>query len=218
MGAALAFRDAWRRVGIPLAFAAAILATGMFSHINIGLRHILPLYIGLSVAAGCAAVALLKTAAHRNWARPVLAAACLWLAGSSLLSHPDYIPYFNELAGAHPENILVDSDLDWGQDMNRLGARLREVGARQVAFVRANMLVADLEGEHGFPEVQASTIEAPLPGWNATTWTAWKERRFGYYDVPLPITPWPERYPPTEMVGKSVLLWYFAPMRTGAGR
>jgi 4-amino-4-deoxy-L-arabinose transferase-like glycosyltransferase len=218
MGMALAFRKAWKRAGIPLAFAAAILATGMFSHINIGLRHILPIYVGLSVVAGCAVIELLKTATRRTWAGAVLGIACVWLAGSSLLSHPDYIPYFNELAGNHPEDILVDSDLDWGQDMNRLGARLREVGARGVAFVRATMLVADLESEHGFPEVQASTIEAPLPGWNATTWTVWKERRFGYYDQPLPIAPWPERYPPTEMVGKTVLLWYFAPARTGAGR
>jgi 4-amino-4-deoxy-L-arabinose transferase-like glycosyltransferase len=42
----------------------------------------------------------------------------VWLAGSSALAHPHYIPYFNELAGG-PENgwrWLIDSNLDWGQD------------------------------------------------------------------------------------------------------
>jgi hypothetical protein len=212
-GAVLAFRNASRRLGIPLAFALAILAASMFSHIDIGLRHILPVYIGLAVVAGCAAVELSRRAATQKWPRAVLGILCLWLAASSLASHPDYIPYFNELAGGHPENILVDSDLDWGQDMKRLSARLREVGAPRVTFVRATMLVADLEEEHGFPPVYASTIEAPVAGWNATTWTAMKERRFGYNDRPLPVVPWPERYPPTEMVGKTVLLWYFAPAR-----
>jgi len=212
-GAALAFRNGFRRLGIPLAFALAILAASMFSHIDIGLRHILPVYIALAVLGGCAAIELAKRNAARKWMPAVPAILCLWLAASSLASHPDYIPYFNALAGGHPENILVDSDLDWGQDMKRLSARLREVGAPRVTFVRANMLVADLEEEHGFPPVYVSGIEAPVPGWNATTWTAMKERRFGYNDQPLPIVPWPERYPPTEMVGKSVLLWYFAPAR-----
>jgi len=51
-----------------------------------------------------------------------------WFGASSLISHPDYLAYFNEFAGSEPENIVVDSDLDWGQDVKRLAARLREVG------------------------------------------------------------------------------------------
>ena len=47
---------------------------------------------------------------------------------SGAWNHPDYLAYFNELAGDEPERILADSDLDWGQDMLRLSARLREVG------------------------------------------------------------------------------------------
>ena len=170
-GAVLAFRKEFRRLCIPLAFALAILAASMFSRIDIGLRHILPIYIALAVVAGCAAIELSKRAATQKWPGAVLAILCFWLAASSLASHPDYIPYFNELAGGHPEDILVDSDLDWGQDMKRLSARLRELGATEVAFVRATMLVMDCEEEHGFPPVYVSTIEAPRPGWNATTWT-----------------------------------------------
>ena len=54
---------------------------------------------------------------------------CLLLA-----AHPDYLPYFNALAGSNPERIVVDSDLDWGQDLKRLGRRLKELGAPSVAF------------------------------------------------------------------------------------
>ena len=44
----------------------------------------------------------------------------------SLAAHPDYLAYFNALAGDDPERIVVDSDLDWGQDIKRLGQRLRD--------------------------------------------------------------------------------------------
>ena len=106
------------------------MAAAMFSHIDIGLRHILPIYIGichrrrLRGDRGC-----LKTATRRTWPAGRSGDSSVFGWPLRRCSHPDYIPYFNELAGGHPENILVDSDLDWGQDMNRLGARLREVGA-----------------------------------------------------------------------------------------
>ena len=39
---------------IPLGFAAGVLAVGMASHINIGLRHILPIYLAFSIVAAAA--------------------------------------------------------------------------------------------------------------------------------------------------------------------
>jgi len=127
-----------------------------------------------------------------------------------LISHPDYIPYFNELAGNHPEDILVDSDLDWGQDTKRLGKRLREVGAKEVTF--GTLLIADLEKEHGFPPNQKEMdVMNPSPGWNAVSLTNWKEYRFGLVDRYPEYKVWPERYEPLERVGKSILLYYFDP-------
>jgi hypothetical protein len=34
--------------------------------------------------------------------------------------HPDELAYFNAFAGPDPGALLADSDLDWGQDLNRL--------------------------------------------------------------------------------------------------
>ena len=209
-GVYLAFRRDLRSAGVPLAYAAGILGVSMFSNINIGLRHILPVFTGLSLVAAFAALWIWKAFATRMAAKAALGVLFLWMAATSLASHPDYIPYFNFLAGSHPENILVDSDLDWGQDMKRAAKRLHELGAPGVAFVRAMMLAASLEEEVGFPRIYPTQIDRPLPGWNLTTWTTWKGRYFGY-ETPPPITPWPERFPPTEKVGSSVLLWYFPP-------
>jgi hypothetical protein len=52
----------------------------------------------------------------------------LWYVGGTLAQHPHHLAYFNELAGG-PSNgwrLLVDSNLDWGQDLKRLAAWLRE--------------------------------------------------------------------------------------------
>ena len=133
-----------------------------------------------------------------------------WFAGSSVLSHPDYLRYFNELAGDHPERILIDSDLDWGQDIKRLSKRLKEVGAQEVYL--DTLLVADFEKEHGIPhEITQLDVARPPTGWVAIGFTYWKQNRLGLFDRYPQLTLWPDVTPPLERVGKSMLLWYFPP-------
>ena len=50
-GVVLALRkqSPYRRAWIPVSFAAGILLVGLESHINIGVRHILPIYMGFSI-------------------------------------------------------------------------------------------------------------------------------------------------------------------------
>jgi hypothetical protein len=209
IGAAAWRNGALRRAYLPLAFAAGILAVAMFSHINIGIRHVMPLYAGMCITAAVGLVRLMESPARRwaGWAGLLL---IVWYAGSSLISHPDYLPYFNELAGSHPENIVVDSDLDWGQDMKRLGAKLHEVGARQIYLLP--MSLGNLEKQFGFPPVN-DNIDAlnPSPGWNAVSLTVLKQRRLGMRDRYPNLQPWPDRIEGGELIGKSTLLYYFPP-------
>ena len=132
-----------------------------------------------------------------------------WLCLESALAHPDYLPYFNQLAGSHPEQVLVDSDLDWGQDMKRLARRLREAGAPYVTFTP----IADqgLAQELGFPPVRASDVPSPSPGWNAVSITQWKARRLRLLDTHPEVTPWPDLAGPGERIGRGILLWYYPP-------
>jgi hypothetical protein len=202
-------RPPFRRAWLPLAFSAGILSVALFSHINIGIRHVMPIYMGLSLLAAMGAVRLAELAPREKWAGPAFAVFALWMGASSLLSHPDYLPYFNFLAGDHPEKIVVDSDLDWGQDLKRLSARLKEVGAREVNFLPFSL--ADLEREHGFPHINAR-IDAlhPLPGWNAVSLTVLKQRRLGLRDNYPGLDPWPNTINiPPERIGKGIWLWYF---------
>lgn len=186
---------------LPLAFSSAILLVALWSRINIGVRHILPVYIGLSIVAALAVTKVLESPIA-SWIRAAVGGLLAWLVIGPALAHPDYLAYFNELAGSHPENILVDSDLDWGQDLKRLQRRMQQAGAPVVTFTP--LYWADYAKE--LPPHVRNDPRTPFTGWNAVSLTLWKVYRL---NLNGPGKPWPDVLPPQEMVGKSIALWYF---------
>jgi 4-amino-4-deoxy-L-arabinose transferase-like glycosyltransferase len=196
---------------LPLAFSLGILLFSLTSRVNIGVRHVLPVYTGFSITAALGAVWLLDQFKTSRWAILPLGALLLWLTASSALCHPDYIPYFNELVGDHPENIVVDSDLDWGQDMTRLAKRLHELRAASVAFHPF-----PTEPVPGLPPLVNTRPRRPEVGWNAVSLTYWKAYRLGLIDKHPEWSLWPDRESPVERIGKTILLYYFLPAPASA--
>ena len=169
-----------------------MLISAMASGINIGLRHILPIYPLLAICAAYAAITMWRHARLR-W---VLAPLLVWYFAGTALAHPDYLPYFNELAGEHPERIAVDSNLDWGQDLKRLG----DVVVRE----HIDLLHVAAFGDWGRYCVVAKELKPNqrVTGWVALSETAlrWREGE-GYK--------WLEAYP-VRRIGKSIRLYYIA--------
>ncbi len=103
-------------------------ALSIGSHLNIGQRHLLPVYPVLFILAG---------ALGRWLSRPLglgalfAAGTLAWHVGESVRIYPHYLAYFNQLAGGPSQGYwhLVDSSLDWGQDLPGLKAWL-DVNAR----------------------------------------------------------------------------------------
>jgi 4-amino-4-deoxy-L-arabinose transferase-like glycosyltransferase len=212
----------WKRPGrqsngwpfmIPIAVSLGMLAVAMAARINIGVRHILPMFPFLAIIAAAGVLWLAGQGRKHSWARWTLAIALLWLCGSSLAVHPDYLPYFNAMAGDHPERIVVDSDLDWGQDIKRLGQRLKELNAPSVAFTPTITISL---ASHGFPPHERSAPDNPAPGWNAVQMTQWKLYRLGLQMNDPTAQTWPDLIKPTERIGKSILLYYIPPEPSGA--
>jgi len=114
-------------LGFPLLYFGATL----FSHINIGHRHLMPLYPFLFVIGGAAACLLWDA---RWTGRLACGAALAWFVAASLWIRPDYLAYFNELAGGPRGGmrILGDSSLDWGEDLRRLRPWMEEHGVRRI--------------------------------------------------------------------------------------
>ena len=200
MGLAASWRDSPAPIGAgsssrpPIAFA--ILLVCLPSRINIGLRHVLPMYPFLAVWPGWAP----SRCGARGAPSPPPAALAVLLVGWQLVAsartHPDYLAYFNELAGRHPERILVDSDLDDGQDLKRLADTLR---ARRIPAVSLAYAGSATVAEHGLPPIHWLQPHRPVTGWVAVSLYSLK---LGSLDRPgHDDFAWLERYRPVALVG-----------------
>jgi hypothetical protein len=112
-----------------IAFAAVYSIYVVHSHLNIGQRHLLPLYPLVYVFAGAAAAWL-----SRLVGRVLVGAAVAWLLAANVWIYPHYLAYFNEFIGGPSRGhlYLADSNLDWGQDLLRLGAYARQFPSEPV--------------------------------------------------------------------------------------
>jgi hypothetical protein len=101
-------------------------------HFNAGLRHLLPLYPFLFVLA--IGLTLSRPVARWRMVAVVMAAAILVLETASI--HPHYLAFFNALAGGPTggRRFLVDSNLDWGQDVKHLKTYLDAHGIEKVSI------------------------------------------------------------------------------------
>lgn len=122
----------WRRYGTRLAGelmlllpVALYLVFALTSNFNIGNRHLLPIYPFLIVFA-----AKMGRALEPGQPR-LLALICVALLGWHVFEaarvYPHHLAYFNQIAGgpAGGYHWLVDSNLDWGQDLKGLAAYQR---------------------------------------------------------------------------------------------
>jgi 4-amino-4-deoxy-L-arabinose transferase-like glycosyltransferase len=93
------------------------LGVAMASGMNIGARHILPLYTLAAILCGAGVVAM-TAGSRRGWT---------WVCGvlialhviSSVSTFPNYIPYANEAWGGpkNVHNLLSDANADWAQQL-----------------------------------------------------------------------------------------------------
>jgi hypothetical protein len=97
-----------------------------------GIRYLLPAFPFLVLLAGRGVDVLLR--GRRSAA--VAAVLLLWQLIASVLATPHHLAYFNELAwpGDRARRILLDSNLDWGQDLGRLKTYLDARGLSEICL------------------------------------------------------------------------------------
>jgi hypothetical protein len=105
-------------------FVVVYFMVAILGNLDLGLRHILPIYIPLFILAALAVVRTgrhLPSIAAKFWYRIVIVLLLAWYAGATLWISPSFLAYFNELIGgpSHADAYFSDSSLDWGQDLGR---------------------------------------------------------------------------------------------------
>jgi hypothetical protein len=185
----------------------------MTARINIGVRHILPIFPLFALIAAQAVVSCIP----RRWGSvPPSSAGSSFFRIRSLLigfftlglivesawAHPDYAASFNILAGKHPERILVNADLDGGQDLKRLSSRVRILKVDRLKL--GYFGTADVT-RMGLPPIEELNPREPVSGWIALS----------TFKLELDCAEngnycWLRQEKPLERVGRSIFLYHLA--------
>lgn len=161
--ARLGFRDhEWLLLLLPVGLYFVV-ATGVFGmSLYLGIRHLMPMYPLLLVLVGGWAVVLSRR--RRLLLAVLLSAQCTSVLGA----FPDFIGYFNEPSryiggdGA----ILIDSNLDWGQDLGRLAEFQRQHNIGTIHFSYFGTAPPEAYGLDYIPLRGFGLMrKAPLPDW-----------------------------------------------------
>ena len=113
------------------------------ANLNIGVRHLLPVFPFTFMLVGREVSRWLTDHGGRVSPRKAtarvkgvcVASLLLWQAVSVVSVFPSFLAYFNEASGGPEEGgrYVVDSNLDWGQDLRRLGAFVEAEGIEKIA-------------------------------------------------------------------------------------
>jgi Dolichyl-phosphate-mannose-protein mannosyltransferase len=190
------------------------LGVAMTSALNIGLRHILPIYPFVIVLAALPARALIGRRSRQS--RTVLVA----LLAAGLLEfgsvYPNNLAFFNRAAGGPSSGFrwLADSNIDWGQDLKPLKTWMDR---NQVTHINlAYFGVADpayygidctYMGGTTIPGVTPSMMKPPrLPGYVAVSVTLLNGVPFGERDRDF-YKPLRDRQPAADIGGSIRVYW-----------
>ena len=131
-----AFRPRERITGMFLLIPVVVyFSLAVWSRMNIGLRHLLPIYPFLFVLMGGTVTELWKGDSRIK--KGVLIILAVWYLWSAARIYPHYLAYFNELTGG-PKNgyqVLLDSNLDWGQELKGLKRWMDNGGVKKIQFL-----------------------------------------------------------------------------------
>jgi hypothetical protein len=186
----------------------AILTAVAISGDDTGVRLVLPVFALFAVLASVGVVELWDRGARqlpaKRLVRVTAAAVIFGAAVVPIRAYPDYLAYFNPTAGEHPELILVDSNLDWGQDLYRLGAVMKRLHIDSVAVAYYGSANFDAAGVRNARPLAAA--ERPT-GWIAASQTMVAGvGGAGAYE-------WLGELQPVGRVGASLVLYYVPPPR-----
>ena len=117
------------------------------SGLNIGARHILPVYVFCCVLAAAGAYAWAR---HNRRIAYAVAALLFVHAASSLHAYPNYIAYSNELWGGPKETYKTLTDTDWAQELKATKTYVDQHHVKQcwIAYLAAPFI---LPADYGIP-------------------------------------------------------------------
>jgi hypothetical protein len=194
--------------------------TSLFSTVNIGYRHLLPLLPFLYIGIGTGIVRMIpyfmshKSRVMSRISHLITSIALVWLIIGTIRVAPHYLAFFNELADGPEEGYthLVDSNLDWGQNLWDLKAWMEENSAEHVYYAHyspARPEAYNINADFLPPDPRAGAFSPwrPEPGLYAIGATVLQ----GPYAPDLNTYAWFRAHEPTARLGHALFVYEVPP-------
>ena len=196
--------EGWTAV-VPILGVVAVLVPALLSRVDLGVRIVLAVYPFLALLAARAATTAWRPAGTRAQVlarRGAVAALAAGMMVTAVRAWPDYLAYFNPVAGPRPERVLVDSNLDWGQDLYRLADTVR---ARGIDSIRVHYFGSSQLSSVGLTNARRLARDERTTGWVAASETflagVWSDTSLR----------WLAKRTPVARIGPSMRLYYIPP-------
>ena len=217
-----------------VSFIALYLFMSIRSPLNIGVRHILPLFPFIFLMVAGLVASWLKIKPTQNISSPgtssgffsgttlkyfLVGILIAWQVVSVVSIYPSFLAYFNELAGG-PSNgykYVTDSNLDWGQDLKRLAnwVDTNNIGKIYVDYFGGATVPYYLDGKFlswwGTRSPQDLNATGGYLAVSATFLQGGRGKpapgytdQTGYYD-------WLNNFKPITTIGYSIFVYYIPP-------
>jgi len=194
------------------------------ANLNIGVRHLMPTYGFVFILL---AGALTKIGASLNPKKLftfnfLLLTLLGWYLYENISVYPYYLTYFNQVAGGSSGGYryVVDSNLDWGQDLKRLamwvenppaGGNIQKInldyfGWADTSFYLKDKTVSLWAGK--YKNAREFLADNPEGGYIAISASYY----MGSIADPETSYAWLNDYPRLTTIGNSIFIWYFAPI------
>lgn len=191
-------------------------SSAILGNLNIGVRHLLPVFPFTYILLVFAIYQGIKALNHEGLRRVIMFFVVLlfgWYAGSSLFAFPHYISYYNELAGGTKQGykIAVDSNYDWGQDFYRLLEFVEKENLDKIYVDYFGGENAEYWLGEKYVKLNPREIKEPPKGWLAVSAnhlmgglaqpSAGFNQETGYYN-------WLKEYKPVARAGYSIFIYH----------
>ena len=205
---------------MPLAALFGVLLITMRVSYQVGTRHVLVALPLAAVITGVGIAALVERlyrpwqlAANQPaqnwrfaWSVSLVVLLLGWQVSESLKAQPDFLAYFNQLAGKDPSAVLVmGCDLDCGEDLYRLASELHQRHVDHLTL--AIWSSADIT-HYGLPDYQIADEAKPLQGWVALSSRASRIGDVLHQSVPTAYLAQLEKQTPVANIGKTIRLYH----------
>ncbi len=188
------------------------------ANLNIGVRHLMPVYGFTFILVADVLVSVFKSIRNPKLLRIysiLLATFLSWYLIENISIYPYYLTYFNQAAGGPSGGYryVVDSNIDWGQDLNRLAQwmdknkidkiNLDYFGWADPGFYINYKRINNISSTK-YNSIENFLKENPNGGYIAISASFF----MGSFGDPNASYAWLDNYAKLTTIGNSIFIWY----------